>query len=165
MTEFLDSADLVIDASAEYGVMHLLSDLARERGIPQVYAWGVAGGWGGVVARSIPGRSPCWLCLRTAISPPQIIRTPAADKAGENVQPRGCAHRTFSAAGFDMAAIANHATRVAVQTLCAAHEGAYPDVAHDVSVLFLRDPLYESSSVPRWEHHRLEARPTCVCSV
>src|SRR5204863_229389 len=68
LDEVLDGADLVVDATAEWGVHHALADLARERGLPYLCAFATPGYWGGLVARIRPGRTAgCWICLQRAL--------------------------------------------------------------------------------------------------
>jgi molybdopterin/thiamine biosynthesis adenylyltransferase len=51
LTEFLSGADLAYDATAEEGINHVLSDLARDRNIPYICISTTSGGWGGRIIR------------------------------------------------------------------------------------------------------------------
>src|SRR5207249_3567991 len=50
ISRFLDGLSIVVDASGELGVQHLIATAAREQRVHQVFAWGTEGGWGGAVA-------------------------------------------------------------------------------------------------------------------
>jgi hypothetical protein len=129
----LGSANLIFDASAELGVQHYLSDLARSRGIPYVLVWTQPGGWGGLIARFMPGKSGgCWRCLQAALTG-GAIPYPPFDASG-NLQPQGCADPTFVATGFDLSWIATSAVRMAVGALGGTRAGSYPSGDWDVLV-------------------------------
>src|SRR5205814_13864 len=67
LAAMFNGADLIYDATAERGLQHLLSDLAREEGLPYVFLQATKGGWGGLVARINP-TGACWSCLQWALS-------------------------------------------------------------------------------------------------
>jgi hypothetical protein len=134
--EQLVESDLLIDASAEMGVQNILSDIAWEMEIPYILVEGNAGMWGGLVARFIPGKTGCWLCLQRRIEANEIALAPGSSEPG--IQPPGCGNPTFTGSGFDAISVATSATRLAVQTLCAS-EGGYSDATFDVLVIALRD--------------------------
>jgi molybdopterin/thiamine biosynthesis adenylyltransferase len=153
----LDGADLIYDATAEPGVWHALSDLARERDIPYLHTWATAGAWGGVVARVLPNRPGCWMCLEHHTND-ATIPAPNADPAG-GIQPPGCADPTFTGASFDLAEITLAGVRLAIATLLLDKPDRYPDVPWDVAVINLRDttgtPHFDVQTFP------LTAHPSC----
>jgi hypothetical protein len=158
LTEFLSGADLVVGVTAEYGIDHLLTYLASEARLPQVYAWGTPGYWGGGVARVLPGETGCWYCLKRWHEE-DVIPTPPRDPA-ELVQPRGCAAPTATGASFDLAPVVAQATRVAAQTLLAEAGDGYPRAAGDVMIVSLRTeegPL----AAPNWATFMLTQHPDC----
>jgi len=164
LSEFLDGLDLIYDATAEWGVQHLLSILASEWGIPQVYVSGTEGGWGGVVARCIPGQAGCWFCWKKHIEEGTIPAPPAQPNG--LIQPRGCGTRTFTGAGFDLAPVVSQGVRVAVQTVLSSGSSrsdgtSYPPSDFDVSVLYLRERKGTTSGCPRWEHYQLPVHSEC----
>jgi hypothetical protein len=131
LEQILD-ADLILDATAELGIQHLLSDLAIERKKPYVCVSTTGGAWGGLVAKVQPDRTQgCWVCLQHALNNGEIP-APVARPDGF-VQPPGCASPTFTGAAFDTATIAEAAVRMTATTLC----GDSP--AWDVEVIKLRD--------------------------
>lgn len=157
--EMLEGADLVADATAEVGVNHLLSDLARERGIPYVCVSATPGAWGGLVARIRPDGA-CWMCLRKALYEDRTIPLPPADDAGE-VQPAGCADPTFIGAGVDLQEVALEGVRSILGTLSGGPDG-YPDGAWDVAVLALRDA--DGRRIPpTWTVHNIPRQADCPC--
>lgn len=159
-TDVIDSADLVVDCTAEKGVQQALAWLTRRRGKPYLAVSATNGGWGGRVARlSSAAGTACWSCLEYALDDESIPPLPAApDEAG--VQPVGCADPTFAGSGFDLAEVALHAVRVAVATVLQGRPGGYPDSDRDVHVLALRTP--EGTPVPpTWTGHALPVHPLC----
>lgn len=153
LTEFFDGLDLIIDSTAELGVQHLLSTLADEAQIPQIYAWGTEGGWGGAVARVIPGKTGCWYCLQLALDDGTIELPPTAP--GASIQPRGCATTTFAAASYALSPIVAQAVRVAARTL-------REKPGYDVFVCRLEDEDGELPA-PSWLSYALEVHERCPC--
>lgn len=159
LDEVLAGADLIYDATAEVGVRYFLAGLARKRAIPYVMAWATNGGWGGLIARFVPGQTKgCWSCLANARTSRTIPSPP--EKAGDQVQPLGCAAPTFTGTAFDIAHVSLSAVRLAVATLCRGVEGAYPDFDWDVGVLSLRK---EDGTLvpPKWETFQLSRHLLC----
>lgn len=160
--EFLDGLDLVYDATAQSGVQYLVSILAGERKLPQVYVGGTYGGWGGMVARCIPNKTGCWYCWKLHLDAGTL--PPPNSQPDGLIQPRGCASRTFTGCSFDLLPIVAQGVRMSVQTLVAKSntEGSrYPQSDRDVSILYLRDDKGNPTGCPRWEHHKLEIHPRC----
>lgn len=163
LERMLDNVDLVYDATAERGLQHLLSDLARERDIPYMCLWATPGAWGGVVARVRPAVGGCWMCLQYALTDGTIC-SPPADPAG-SVQPAGCASPTFTGTAFDLQQVALTAVRLAVSTLTSDDASGYPDAPWGVGVLSLRDPASGRQVPPTWVTYPLERHPEClVCA-
>lgn len=159
LEEVLDGADLVYDATAEVGVQHFLSDLARKRGIPYVMVQATTGGWGGLIARFVPGLTEgCWSCLQGALKDQAI--PPPPEKPEEPIQPLGCASPTFTGAGFDISQVSLGGVRTAISLLCRQTENGYPLFDWDVGVLSLRKKDGEPIA-PRWETFRLRRSPSC----
>jgi len=155
----LDGANLVYDATAEIGIQHALSDLARRKGIPYICVSATEGAWGGLVARIRPGKTEgCWYCLMHHIDT-RSIPPPPRNPTG-TVQPIGCANPTFTGAGFDLAEIALAGTRLAVATLCADHANAYSDCEWDIARISLRDETGRTIA-PHYETFALKAHPKC----
>jgi molybdopterin/thiamine biosynthesis adenylyltransferase len=155
LDRLLDGADLLVDATAEFGIHYLLSEEARIRGIPFLEVATRNGAWGGIVAR-IP-RERCWLCYQSLLGdlrtmdPPVM---PAADPAPFR-QPLGCADPTFTGAGFDVAEFSLVAARLAASTLLG--ERDYQSTPWDVGVISLRT----DDGRPTWNTYRLETHSKC----
>lgn len=134
LPECIEGVDLIVDATAEWCVSHYLSDLARDRGIPFLWATGTPGAYGGIVGRVVPGRTAgCWKCFQhhlndNAILIPNQETTP-------DIQPPGCFHSTFTGTGFDMDHVSLAVVRLIVSTLCSSTEGGYPDFDWDIGVV------------------------------
>ena len=172
----LDEVDIVVDGTAEVSVNRHLEELARERGIPYVWAYGSNGGWGGVVGRSVPGRtSGCYECFQyrmldavNALAggrpvPERAIEPPPAEDLPD-VQPVGCFHPTFRGTGFDMDQVSQMAARLVVATLCLdapPESDSYPNFPWDVAVLSQWDPETGLPTVPNWTTYSLERHPDC----
>lgn len=158
--EMLQGADLVLDATAEPGLWHLLSDLAKERSIPYVVAWGTQGAWGGIVAVFRPGDRDrgCWVCLQHSLTDGTIPRAP--EDPASRVQPAGCSSPTFTGTCFDLAPVSNVAARVAVGELLKGEAGGYPRADWDVARISVRDN--DGTLIPlRVETFTLGLHPGC----
>ncbi len=153
ISRFLDGLSVVVDASGELGVQHLIAAVAREQGVPQVFAWGTEGGWGGAVACLAPGSWGCWMCLQLAFADGSIALPPGAPDAP--FQPRGCTDPTFAAAGFSMTPI------VAQTASCAARMvvGAGPGQVHVCSLQTEDGEL----AAPVWVTSAIPVHPECPC--
>lgn len=157
MNRFFGGAHLLVDATAELGIQHFLSRQADQLGLPQIYVWMTEGGWGGVVARVMPGQTGCWFCLQHHLDD-GTIPLPPLEETG-TVQPRGCTALTFTGAGFDSLALVAQATRVAARTLL--HGRHDSEGGHDVFVC--SQPVEEDGfvSAPEWRAFKLERHPEC----
>jgi molybdopterin/thiamine biosynthesis adenylyltransferase len=82
LDEIFGEVDLVIDATAEFGLQRMLSDLALEAKVPYVGLSATLGGFGGQVLRLVRGRTGCWRCVRLyeeeglIIAPPTKVAAP-----------------------------------------------------------------------------------------
>lgn len=172
----LEEADIVVDATAELSVNRYMAKLAKEKGIPYVWAYGSPGGWGGVIGRIVPGRTPgCYECFRYKLSdaaeaqtagyplPAGAIALPPEENR-PNVQPVGCFHPTFRGTGFDMDQVSQMAARLVVATLCLGADPqleSYPDFPWDVAILSQWDPSTDLPTVPTWTTYSLDRHQKC----
>lgn len=159
IAEALNGTDLIFDATAEWCVSHYLSDLARERGIPYLWATGTPGAYGGMIGRVVPGKTQgCWKCYQRKLHDGEILIPNHADVP--DVQPVGCFHPTFTGTGFDMDHVTLGAVRLTASTLCASEQGMYPDFNWDVGVVntWSTDGL---PIAPEWKTHTLDRHPEC----
>lgn len=74
----LGGHELVLDGSDNFDTRLLVSDAARSLGLPSIYAACV--GEEGLLAVSVPGRTPCLRCYLEALPPPGSA--PTCDTAG-----------------------------------------------------------------------------------
>jgi len=160
LDEFLDGADLVIDATAEIGVQQVLAELAAERNIAQLYVSTTEGARGGLVARVVPGVTGCWMCLQRHLADKKEIPAPPRDETA-TIQPRGCSSLTFRGAGFDIEPVIAQGSRVAASML-SDDQVANDDDRRDVFVCaFGEDRILP----PQWSAHILVPHPECpVCA-
>ena len=157
--ERLVETDLILDSTAEVGIQLLLSDLARERGVPYICASSTPGAWGGLVFRQLPGAEhACWSCLQHSMADGSVP-TPLHDPRG-TLQPVGCANVTFTGAGVDVQLVSLMAARSAIATLSAGKHNGYPDIDWNVAIATFRSP--EGRLVaPRWEVIMIARHPKC----
>lgn len=152
--ELLDGVDLIVDATAEPALGHLLSVVAPTT--PQIVVWATEGAAGGAVVRLRPRAGACWMCLQHAIDN-RLIDPPADVTA--TVQPRGCSTRTFTGASFDLQTIATQAARAAVAHLL--DEMSEADDAQVCSLVIDGRRL----PAPQWTVQPLSRHLACaVCS-
>lgn len=156
LSEFLDAVDLVIDATAEIGVQQLLAALADEADIPQLYVSATEGGWGGIVARVVPGQTGCWYCLQKHIDDGSIVAPPLAETG--TVQPRGCAAPTWTGTSFDGLPLVAQAARTAAFTVLA---GRATENARDVFVCSQVAETASELDAPEWTAYTLARHPEC----
>lgn len=152
-------AALIYDATAEIGIQHFLTDLAREQKIPYIAATGTYGGWGGKVVRiGADPKNGCWLCYRNWMEEGRIVEPP--EKLDAEVQPAGCGDPTFTGAGFDLAQVAMTGVRTAVSTLCTAQPSGYPATNWDVLTIAYRSS--DGSLIPPlFAHYTIDKHPKC----
>jgi hypothetical protein len=160
----LARSDLIVNASADPVAGTYLSRIAVETGTPVLHAWVTAGAWGARLLVQRPGQSGCWDCLARAQADgdgdgrvPPVRSDPAVSEVAE----RGCADATFTGPGFELAAAAAAATRVAVQALLE-EDGGYPRPHFDLLTLGFRSA---SSAAPESRATRLRPHDRCpTCS-
>ncbi len=158
LEKMLEGANIVFDATAEYGVSYLLSELARDRGLPYVAITAEHGAWGGTVLAVRPGNGGCWMCYQAAVVAGDIPRPPS-DPAGLT-QPEGCAAPTFTGASFELLPIVAEGVRTAVAILTAGEDVGYPRLGWDVAVGSLRTATGEA--IPwTWRTFPLTAHGGC----
>lgn len=157
-----EGVDLIFDATAERGVQLFLSSKACDLGIPYVMAESRPGGWGGLIAKILPGGdNGCYYCLLHALTDESIKPPPAKEE--DFIQPQGCISPTFTAASFDTSSISMAAVRLAISTLIANQSGGYPSIEHNVGILSLRDPSTGLATFPNWKTYSLGKHPNCHC--
>ena len=137
----LETADLVVDATAEIGMAYFLSDLTRDKGVPLVVASTTEGGWGGrIVHLGTAPDDPCWMCVLKHTEDETIPVPPAdPDPATGNVHPAGCVTPTFTGTGFDVASISLAATRLIASVLTSGAPGGYPVADWNAAIYEFRD--------------------------
>lgn len=151
---FFDGTHLVYDSTAELGVNHALSELARQRDLPYISIATTPGGWGGRIIRVRPGITPgCWMCALHHLNEGSIPTPPAAPTL---IQPEGCASPTFTGTSFDIEQVSLLGVRLAVSTLSA----EYPPIEWDIAILALRDEQ-GNAIAPTWTTHELTRHPLC----
>jgi len=154
------TADVVVDATADFGVHLMLSDMCAASGTAYVLAEATPGVHGGTVAAVLPdamaGGGGCWRCLARHRTDGTVPAPPASPEP--LVQPLGCGEPTYTGAGFDLAVLASHAARVVVSALTG--PAGYGTFAEPVHVASLRKP--DGAPIPAtWTAHALPSHPDC----
>jgi hypothetical protein len=151
LNDMLNGADLVIDATVEFGPTNLIADYCRSQGLPFVSCYATLGVGGGAVSFFHPDGA-CPVCLEChyqggSIAPPPVGATGL-------IQPAGCSERTFSGASFDLSEIGLQTVR-----LLASVAGEIPPVSF-TATLYYREQL--STVIPVWEAVTIEKHPNCA---
>lgn len=152
----LEGLDLVVDCTAEIGIQHLIASLAEAKRLPQVYVSATAGGWGGIIARPIPGATGCWFCMQLHLDGGGVS-PPPADEDGR-VQPAGCDNPTFTATSFDALSLVAQAMRVIATTVLSPRPTA---TQQDVFVCDQRPASPGEITAPKWSSYPLAVHPDC----
>jgi molybdopterin/thiamine biosynthesis adenylyltransferase len=161
MDQFLEGTELLLDASADLNVNHLLSDLSKERETPYIAVSTTYGAWGGQVVRIRPNLTAgCWFCYRHSLENGAIPYA-NSDPQGE-IQPGGCGTPTYTGAGFDAQEISLAGVRMSISTLTAGDINGYPTMDWDVAIVNLRSGSGEAIP-PQWHTFHLEKHPLCHC--
>ena len=162
LVEELGNSDLIVNATAASVARRYCSRIAHEVNRPVLHVWVSAGAWGARILLQRPGLSGCTECLALSQRPetaPEGVQVPYMqdDPNVQEVMDRGCADPSFTGPGFELAAAAAAATRVAVQSLLDA-EGGYPKADFDLVTLNFRDA---ASACPTAQYTRLPVHPDC----
>jgi molybdopterin/thiamine biosynthesis adenylyltransferase len=131
----LGQCDLIIDATADSGVFNLLASVSTMRSRPLVWLEVYAGGIGGIIARSRPGKDPRAHRVRdayhgyTSENPaPELVKDgPYGARSPSGV--------TMVASDGDVGVIAANAARLAVDTVLGTDPSDFP---HSVYLIGLR---------------------------
>ena len=151
--EVLNRCDLVVDATAAYGVTLWLGERCRAANIPLVSAMASADLEGGVVAlfRSTSG---CPRCLEFAWHRGDAPEFGRAD-AELTIQPPGCSERTFEGGSYDLQELSLQAVRSVLAT-CTEDAGSIV-----ASLKFFKGHGGVRSS--RWQVDPLQRYEECRC--
>lgn len=152
----LRAADLVIDAAANAPLTRWLAALRKRDGKALIHVSATSGGWGGVVAHLRAGRG-CWSCIEHWRNE-KHLPAPPHDPHGL-VELVGCSESTFTGHSADIASVAHHASRVAINSLTRGHA-----LDQDYYVASLRDPEGHPQPVA-WSAHRINPHPSCPLHV
>jgi len=157
----LDKTNLIYDATAEFGLQYLLSDLAYGFKIPYIGISTTFGAWGGSIVRVRTGNTEgCWRCFQYRLED-ESIPSPNKDPNGET-QPVGCANPTFTGTSFDAGIITLGGVRLAVSTLLEQEKDGYPNFEWDIAIINMRDDKGKAIT-PSWQTYELKKHPSCSC--
>ncbi len=158
LDKFFENSSLVIDATAEFGVHHLLSQEAKKRGVPYISLYATPGAYGGSIMRQIPYKTGCWSCF-THMENDGLLLKLNEDATGL-IQPPGCGDITFTGTSVDLQQISLMATKLAISTLCEGKKEGYPPVNWDVARVNLFSEKGEFL-VPEWSTYHLPVHSSC----
>ena len=123
----LGGCDLIVDATADPAVFNLLSAVARAYSRPVVWLEVFGGGIGGLIGRSRPGMDPAPLDMRALYlqyckdNPASGLSPLPQDYAAENSE-----GDVLIASDADVAIIAHHAARLAIDCLVSEGTSRFP---------------------------------------
>jgi hypothetical protein len=156
LDDVLQGVDMVIDATAEFGLQRLLSDLALEARLPYVGLSATLGGLGGEVLRLVHGRTGCWRCVQRYEQEGRITAPPTLSD-DSLVQPVGCGAATFVGGSFDLEEVSLMAVRLAIRTLDGNVDDDFP---WDVATVALQSP--DGKAIPpAWSTAKTPPHPEC----
>ena len=162
MAFLVKHSDLVIDAAADPAVSRYLAALCLALETTLLHVSATAGAWGGTVALFPPGQGGCWWCMLHHRADTTLPVPPAAHAEEGTIVPAGCATATFTGTGADLATIATHAARVAIDHLTSSPATApatAPRTA-EVHVAALRDGTGAAQPVT-WTTAPITVHPAC----
>jgi molybdopterin/thiamine biosynthesis adenylyltransferase len=129
----LQTCDLIIDATANPRVFNLLGAVVAAAKKPLLWLEIFGGGFGGMIARSRPGRDPAPQIARAQIEAwcaEKNVAAPRATGGYEIDAPEG----PMVADDADVAVMAAHATRFAIDILASPENSAFPVSAYLVGL-------------------------------
>jgi len=151
LDDIFNGVDIVIDATAEFGLQRMLSDLALEARIPYVGLSATLGGLGGQVLRLVRGKTGCWRCVRLH-EQEGLVTLPPTLPDDSLVQPIGCGAATFVGGSFDLEEVSLMAIRLTIRTL---DGNSADDFSWDVATLALQSadgkpipPMWSTAQTP-----------------
>jgi molybdopterin/thiamine biosynthesis adenylyltransferase len=112
--KIVNESDLIIDTTAIHSVSRFFNELSFELRIPTLFATVTNGAWGGEIVRTIPGKTPCWLCW---LDQYYDNKPPSAPDLTAEIFAPGCDQPTFTGTTYELGMVANLATSIAVDTL------------------------------------------------
>jgi sulfur-carrier protein adenylyltransferase/sulfurtransferase len=122
----LGQCDALIDATANPRAFNLMTAVATTSQIPLIWTEVYAGGFGGMMARSRPGVDPDPLTMR-AVYDQYCLAHPAPEfQATHDYATEDDTGRILTASDADVAIIAHHVTRFAVNTMLRNTLSIYP---------------------------------------
>lgn len=122
----LAKCDLVIDATANPEVLNLLAAVAQTYDKPLVWLEVFAGGIGGMIARSRPGKDPSPYVMR-GLYHEFLSKAPKPELADRQDYAAETAEgQTVVATDADVGVIADHATRMVIDTVLSCEPSGFP---------------------------------------
>lgn len=153
LADTVAGADLLVSLAGRNSIDYLINEIGAALGIARLFGWVTNGAWGGRVFRAEVGHA-CFECLARWLESGHDLPL-NDDPSAEPVFARGCGFASFTGTGFDIEAVANLITRLAIQSLTAGEANAYPQTPENLLTWNNRGadcntyPSIAHSSVPR----------------
>lgn len=122
----LGRCDLVIDATAEPKVFNLMAAVATTHEKPLVWLEVFAGGIGGMIARSRPGKDPDPYTMRAALHQFTTETPPPNFLVTVNYTTEDGEGNVLAASDADIGVLAYHTTRLVIDTLTGQEPSMFP---------------------------------------
>lgn len=156
----LGKRDVIIDMTASPDVFNLLTAVAVADKKPLLWAEVFAGGIGGLVARSCPGKDPDPQVMRAALAQYTAAQPAPEFATTTDYGAVGREGEVFVASDADVEVIAAHATGLAVDSVFAREPSLYPNSMYLIGLK--RDWVFEAPfhTIPVATDHLLYSAPS-----
>ena len=146
-------SDIIVDATASFGVTTWLDMIARKLSIPVISVFATPSVESGAVM-SISPVSSCSICLEKAWVDGLIQEPKGWSDSDPNLfQPYGCAERTFSGNGHDLKELSLEAVRAVVKRLASVKSSSEVDIL-----------CFGADGLPDWQKSAVPHNPDCLCN-
>jgi len=123
----LSQCDILIDATADPKVFNLLAFVAKTYSKPMIWTEVFAGGIGGMIARSCPGKDPLPHIMRRVYYQYLTSEAPPFDgKINEQYTAENSNGEILAASDAEVSIFAGHLTRLAIDTLLQRDPSLFP---------------------------------------
>ena len=158
LAALLSSADIVVEATAEHGVLAALHDFCAPRGVTIISVNATPSVAGGAVVLYRPGRG-CPTCLIHHQNDPKstIAIPPGEADRGSLVHIPGCAAVTFTGTSFDLAELSNQAIRFVIA-------GLMQDATGGSLVATFGFSEANEIRFPTWQIQKMDRHEACNCT-
>jgi molybdopterin/thiamine biosynthesis adenylyltransferase len=143
--EQLATCDLVVDATADPSAFTIIASVCEKNNIPVVWGSVFAGGFGGLIGRALPDSDPPPLEARQQITrwcEKQNVDFPHRENGDQPYEARGVDGQPEIATDPEVAIIASHAARFAIDALVRPNDSGFPNSAYAIG--FSRSWIFDA---------------------